>query len=250
MRFGSTEEWRRIARGPDVLYHVLGWPGKEGRWTEEEFYATGVSDWEDFERHWLHFEPSLGGTCVEIGCGVGRLSAPLAGTFDRVVALDVSGEMIERARRNAPGNVEFARVDGPLIPLAEDEADAVFSVHVLQHLESPDALSAYLRETARVLRPGGTAMLHIWLSSASPSRLGRLRRELALRRSRRALRRGEKPSTVRMLTPRLEDAYALLAGAELEQIELRMFPVRSNGFHHHFWFARAGANAGAPTVER
>ena len=238
MGFGATEEWRLIARGPDVLFHILGWPGMEEAWTEEAFYEAGRSDWEDFARHWRHYEPALGGTCVEIGCGAGRLTAPLAHDFERVVALDVSDEMLERARRVVPANVELRRVDGPSIALAAGTADAVFSCHVLQHLDGPRALATYMAEARRVTRPGGTLMAHIWLSSSPPTGLRRLRQELELRLARRRLRRGERPRAVRMRTYRIEYVQAMLAEAGFAEVELRMLPVRSNGFHHHFWFAR------------
>src|SRR5881628_2435738 len=47
-------------------------------------------------------------TLVEIGCGIGRMTRSLADRFYRVIALDVSPEMIDRARRSNPhlGNVE------------------------------------------------------------------------------------------------------------------------------------------------
>ena len=41
-----------------------------------------------------------GGTCVEVGCGPGRMTGALAERFDRVVALDVSPAMLEQARAN------------------------------------------------------------------------------------------------------------------------------------------------------
>src|SRR4029078_8414998 len=44
----STDEWRDIARVPNLCYHILSWPEKEQEgFTDEEFYATGVFDWED-----------------------------------------------------------------------------------------------------------------------------------------------------------------------------------------------------------
>ena len=239
MPFDATEEWRLIARGPDVLYHVLGWPGMEDAWTEEAFYATGRSDWADFRRHWHHYEPSLGGTCVEIGSGAGRLTAALAEDFERVVALDVSDEMLARTVAAAGPEVETHRVDGPSIPLAAAAADAVFSCHVLQHLEGPRELATYMGEARRVLRPGGTLMAHIWLTSSPPAGVRRLRQEVRLRLARRGLRGGRRPAAVRMRTYRAEYVQAMLAEAGFVEIELRMFPVRSNGFHHHFWLARA-----------
>lgn len=238
MPFDSTEEWRLIARGPDVLFHVLGWPGMEDSWTEEAFYATGRSDWADFRRHWQHYEPRLGGTCVEIGSGAGRLTAALQEDFDRVVALDVSADMLARTAAAAGPEVELHQVDGPSIPLGPGAADAVFSCHVLQHLDGPRELATYMGEARRVLRPGGTLMAHIWLTSAPPAGLRRIGQELRLRVARRRLRAGGRPAAVRMRTYRPEYVQAMLAEAGFVEIELRMLPVRSNGFHHHFWLAR------------
>src|SRR3954465_420863 len=54
-----------------------------------------------------------GGTCVEVGCGPGRMTAALAERFDRVVAVDVSPAMVERARASVPDpNVVFRVVSG------------------------------------------------------------------------------------------------------------------------------------------
>jgi SAM-dependent methyltransferase len=234
----ATDEWRAIARGPDVLYHICTWPEKRGLWTEEDFYEAGRSDWDDFVCQWRHYDEALGGTCVEIGCGAGRVTSALAPFFEHVVALDVSPDMIERAQRHCPPNVEFRRVDGPQIPLAEHSVDAVFSVHVLQHLESTDVMAAYLAEALRVLRPGRTLMVHIMLIDGKPSLRRRLAYEWRLRRSRMALGRGEEHTSVRMTLLTTQAALDLLTRTGFVDVELRMFPVRSNGYHHAFWLAR------------
>jgi SAM-dependent methyltransferase len=240
-RHPATEEWRQIARGPRVLYHVLTWPGKDD-WTPEEFYDVGRSDWEDFRSQWLHYAGELDGTCLEVGCGAGRLTRQLAEEFDRVEGLDVSADMIERTRAATPDNVVLHQVDGTRVPLPDDSVDAVFSVHVLQHLDGFEDLSSYLAETRRVLAPGGTMMVHIALSSSEGGlfgRRGRLRRELDLWRSRQALKRGREHWAVRYRLYRLEDVQGLLDRLGFERVELRMFPVRSNGYPHTFWFATA-----------
>ena len=236
---GATAEWRRIARGDDVLYSIAGWPEKrDGGWTAAEFYASGSADWEDFEAHWRHYAPDLGGTCVEIGCGAGRITQALAGRFERVVALDVSDEMIARAREACSEKVELRRVDGPEIPLRDGEADAVFSAHVLQHLETREAVRAYLAEAYRVLRPGATIMVHLTVASRRRSRLWRLREEARLRVSRWRLRRGATHTAVRMRVYLPEDIFALLDSVGFSDVELRAFAVRSNGYLHHFFLAR------------
>lgn len=235
---GSTEEWRALAREENVLSNILAWPDKRGKWTEEEFYAAGQRDWEDFRRHWSHYWPELGGTCVEIGVGAGRMTRALAGDFERVVGLDVSPDMIDRARRAAPDHVELHRVDGPHIPLADDSADALFSVHVLQHLDTYAAMSSYLTEARRVLRSNGSMMVHIELQSRPPSFRDRARIEVGLWRSRRGLRRGRPHTLVRMKLYTSEQIQELLLGLGFERVELRAFPVRSNGYLHEFFLAR------------
>ena len=65
-----------------------------------------------------------GGTCVEVGCGSGRMTAALAERFERVLALDVSPAMLsQRARRNVPDeHVEFRAVPGDRLDGIEDES--------------------------------------------------------------------------------------------------------------------------------
>ena len=234
----ATAEWRAIARGDDVLYHVCSWPEKKGKWTEEEFYASGRSDWKDFLSHWRHYEPAVGGALLEIGCGAGRLSHVLAEAFATVDSLDVSEDMIASARAHSPANARFHQVDGSVVPLPDRSVDAVFTVHVLQHLENADAVHAYLSEAHRVLRPGGTIMAHIMLTSGRPPLRRRIRDALTLRRSRAALSRGQEHKAVRMTMFTVSEAFAALQRAGFGDVELRVFPVRSNGFHHSFFLAR------------
>lgn len=233
----STLEWQALARH-DALYAIACWEGKKGAWTPEEFYGLGRSDWEDFRRHWRHFDGDLGGTCVELGCGAGRLTVALADDFDRVVGVDVSPEMLELARAVVPANVELALTDATEIPLAADEADAVFTTHVLQHLDGLEQVTAYLRDARRVLRPGGTLLAHIPISSAAPSLRWKLGTELAVWRSRRKLARGEETYHARVRTYRPEALRESLVGCGFDEVELRVFAVRSNGDPHAVWLAR------------
>jgi SAM-dependent methyltransferase len=236
---GSNEEWRALAREDQVLRNVLTWPDRAEEWSEDEFYATGESDWEDFRRHWRHYARELGGTCVEIGCGAGRITRALASDFDRVVALDVSPDMLDRTRSMTPDHVEPTLVEEPAIPLAADEADAVFSVHVLQHLDRFEAVRAYLAEARRVLRPGRSLMVHVPVLGSQPPFWRRARAELGIRLSRRRQRKGGSHSAVRMRFYPPERVHRALQDLGFRGVELRMFPVRSNGYPHQFWLATA-----------
>src|SRR6266550_1829783 len=86
----------------DPLWSVASIKGKEGEsetpWTAEEFLAMGASDFADVRRHWDHYGRHTG-RCVEIGCGSGRMTNQLARTFKSVLALDVSGHQIARAKQ-------------------------------------------------------------------------------------------------------------------------------------------------------
>lgn len=235
----TTAEWRALARF-DALYVVATWPGKQGAWTEAEFYAVGQSDWADFKRHWQHYWPELGGTCLEIGCGAGRITHALAEDFERVVALDVSADMIDLARAVSPGHVEFRQVDGTEIPLEDASVDGVFTCHVLQHLDGLRPVADYLAEARRVLRPGGSLMVQLGLHSAPMPLWARAREEVRLWRSRRARANGSVDLNCRVKLYRREEILATLEPLGFGGIELRVFPVRSNGAPHAFWLARCG----------
>src|SRR3954454_13945580 len=101
---------------------------------------------------------------VEIGCGVGRLTRVIAERVASVQALDVSGEMLTIAQNEnaALTNVVWIRGDGTsLTGIADASADAVVSHVVFQHIPDPQITLGYIREVGRVLRPGGSAVLHV-----------------------------------------------------------------------------------------
>jgi SAM-dependent methyltransferase len=105
-----------------------------------------------------------GDTVLEIGCGIGRMTRVLAGRAAEVVALDVSDEMLERARNLNPElqNVRWLLGDGvSLAGVADGSVDACVSVVVFQHLPDPAIGLGYVREVGRVLRPAGWAALQV-----------------------------------------------------------------------------------------
>lgn len=101
---------------------------------------------------------------LEIGCGLGRITRVLSARSREVLALDVSDEMLARARKynRHLDNVRWLLGDGvTLAGIEPGSVDACLSVVVLQHV--PDAAIAlgYVRELGRVLRPGGWAALQV-----------------------------------------------------------------------------------------
>jgi len=162
---------------------------------------------------------------VDIGCGVGRLTRVLARRAGSVLAIDVSPEMLDRARGYNPGleNVTWLKGDGAsLAPIADASADACVSYVVFQHIPDPAIQLAYIREMGRVLRPGGWAAFQI----SNDPHLHRFRPELERLRwrlrvlARRAPRRQNDP---RWLGAALElgalREAAASAGLDIERIE-------------------------------
>jgi len=104
-----------------------------------------------------------GETVLDLGCGAGFdvfLAARKVGRSGRAIGVDMTPEMIARARRNAEGfqrrtglhNVEFRLGEIEHLPAADSSVDVVISNCVINL--SPDKPQVW-REIARVLRPGG-----------------------------------------------------------------------------------------------
>lgn len=101
---------------------------------------------------------------VEIGCGIGRLTRVLASSARSVHAIDISREMLSRARTHNPdlSNVHWIHGDGEsLDPLPDGAFDACVSHVVFQHIPNPQITLGYIREIGRVLRAGGWAAFQI-----------------------------------------------------------------------------------------
>jgi ubiquinone/menaquinone biosynthesis C-methylase UbiE len=95
---------------------------------------------------------------LEIGCGPGRLVKPLSRHFGEIHGVDVSDEMIRLARERLADipHAHFHATNGASLTLFADLSfDFIYSYAVFQHIPSRDVVLEYMRETARVLKPGG-----------------------------------------------------------------------------------------------
>jgi SAM-dependent methyltransferase len=117
-----------------------------------------------------------GQVIVDIGCGLGRLTRPLAHQAERVLALDVSSEMLAQASRlnQDLDNVEWLHGDGETLrPIPDSSVDMCISHVVFRHIPDPAITLGYIREMGRVLRPGGFAAFEL-SNDPTPHRRGRV----------------------------------------------------------------------------
>jgi SAM-dependent methyltransferase len=114
-----------------------------------------------------------GETVLDLGCGAGidtLLAARAVGPTGRAIGLDITPEMVERARAHAAeaalSNVELRQGAIEAIPLPEASVDAVISNGVLNLSLRK---SRVLAEALRVLKPGGrVSIADLVLTEALP----------------------------------------------------------------------------------
>ncbi|MFN7978002.1 MAG: class I SAM-dependent methyltransferase [Vicinamibacterales bacterium] len=143
----------------DPLWAILTDPARKGgRWTPEEFFATGVAEIDALMREAASFGlPRQRRRGLDFGCGVGRLTQALARHVDEAVGLDVAPSMVERARAfNQHGaRVRYeVQAAPPLEAVPNRSIDVVYTGRVLQHI-APEYARQYIAELARIVAPGG-----------------------------------------------------------------------------------------------
>ncbi len=93
-------------------------------------------------------------TVLDVATGTGAVALELVRrTGCSVVGIDQSAEMLNEARRRAPGRVSLVQGDAERLPFPDASFDGLTVTYLLRYVDDPGST---LRELARVLRPGAT----------------------------------------------------------------------------------------------
>jgi len=156
--------WDRLAQ-QDPLWAVLTDPGKrDGGWDVDQFFRAGTEELSAV----LQRAARLGivvsrRRALDFGCGVGRVTQAMAGSFERCDGVDISASMLQLARRHNrdPARCSYHLNVADDLRLFPDAAFTfVFSTLVLQHI-APPYTSGYVKELLRVLAPGGLLVFQL-----------------------------------------------------------------------------------------
>jgi len=143
--------------------------------------VDAIAKYKEAQRQgWKHFAPLEGLTTpaaarlvkwanvrsgqyvLDVGCGTGVVAITAARTGARVHGVDLTPELLERARRNAKianFEIDFREGDAEALPFDEGRFDVVVSQFGHMFAPRPDVV---MREMLRVLKPGGTVAFATW----------------------------------------------------------------------------------------
>ncbi|MCJ8502419.1 class I SAM-dependent methyltransferase [Desulfatitalea alkaliphila] len=131
----------------------------------------------DSERFWKAIGPLTGHTILDLACGAGRYTLPLAeavGPAGRVVAVDLWTEglaQLEQAARGAGRQtiIETHALDvTQALPLAGGSVDLCLMATILHDLAADGVDAAALAEVARVLKPDGRVAVVEFIPQEGP----------------------------------------------------------------------------------
>lgn len=132
---------------------------------DAEFYDMEFAD----RRHEIPFFRKLareaGGPVLEVACGTGRITIPIALDGVEIAGLDISRPMLERARvHGAKAGVSISWVEQDCREMRLDQPfSLIFSAtNAMQHLLDVESAHAFLCAARKALRPGGRLVIDVF----------------------------------------------------------------------------------------
>jgi len=134
--------------------------------SQEEFYQSGHDTFKSLmdalARNDIPIENLK--TCLEFGCGTGRVTLNLANTFEKVIACDISTPHLRLAEQyiddNDIHNVSFRNTLGPGDILEMPKVNTIVSTLVLQH-NPPPLIAQYISSLLQIVKHGGVVFFQL-----------------------------------------------------------------------------------------
>jgi SAM-dependent methyltransferase len=161
----AWEELGRVAPHWSVITADVFRPETLGE-NIDAFYSGGAVSAQAYDAALARarIEHVVAGTCLELGCGVGRITGYLARRFERVIGVDISAAHLAYAKQHIAdlglSNVDFRHVNAPASLAELGAIDTFFSLIVLQH-NPPPVIHALLAQVFAQLRIGGLAFFQV-----------------------------------------------------------------------------------------
>ena len=164
----TDQDWQQIGR-EDPFWGVLTAPEfRKNALTAEKlevFYSSGVGhvEWlaSEVAQHFQH--PLKASQALDFGCGVGRLTQAMTRFADKVIGVDISPDMLAKAREHTDASIRFQS------GLTDERFDWLHSFIVFQHIPPARGMTILKDLLARLL-PGGLVTLHFTIGRSAHQR--------------------------------------------------------------------------------
>ncbi len=143
-------------------------------WMSGDFgkIAAAIAHWaEDFVKD---VAPPPGARVLDVACGTGNVTLPLARLGVLATGVDIAPNLLEQARERARAehlHINFDEGDAESLPYPDGSFDMVFSMFGAMFAPRPELV---VREFARVLRPGGTLTMANWTPESFAGSMSRV----------------------------------------------------------------------------
>jgi SAM-dependent methyltransferase len=171
------EDWDNRAKRNAYHYIDIG----QKQWTDQEFLQAGFKTVRDYLAPFILEEMEYdleSGTILEVGVGAGRLLWWTRDFAEKAIGVDVSTEMLAKAKkllRSDPGDLRVLQLlknNGEDLSIVDTATiNIVYSWTVLQHIPDTAIQLNYIKEMGRVLKSGGLFILQLHADFDEYSRL-------------------------------------------------------------------------------
>lgn len=132
--------------------------------TMENYFNDRIEQIDEYQALFKPFITFEGKTVLELGCNKGYLlNSFLQHEKFNAIGADIDEEALEIARNLLGDGAKFVQTTPDSIPLEDESVDVIYTIDTVEHLSRPTEI---FNECYRVLRPGGTFLVHFggWLT--------------------------------------------------------------------------------------